>query len=531
MSLTIESQPDPFCIHRYSPIGCLDKDALVLNSSSEETLINRLDRVERLLGETETSYFLPSRQSGVNDMYLHIGCSAPLHLVQRSRVRLVWAILRLRHPLLASQVEMEDYDDIKFIHTIPDTADTVLSDADATLEYRSQSKDDLIYSYLNGPRTLSNQRLSYLVVAQQNASYPSKLTDSHFLICATHFLGDGMALHQFANDMFTLLGSTSTETDLLNLLYEGWSDRYLKSEHKFQLPSAMEDRFPPLPPNKWSRIISSIDFKESQRKLIGGHAFPRAVKAERRTVIHTISFDTQKTKQVLAKCKLHGVSISSALFSVCNVAWTRTKRTGLELPMMMYSALNMRPYLDSCAASDSYWFLAVGYFNVILPAFLPADGGDTSRTFWHRARLAKAQSARAAKNPMVISRSREMARERADRARGWAKEDDHPKVGKEHSEKVSPVPTATPTIPSSALLGLSLLGNLDGIYKHAKYPDIHLHTLTTGSRQRSGGMLMFAYTFVGKLWVSFGFDKNGFDEEIVSKFWDNVLVVMDEMFL
>lgn len=47
--------------------------------------------------------------------YLHLGCRAPTRLVNRERVRLVWTILRLRHPLLASTVKMHNYDDVRFV--------------------------------------------------------------------------------------------------------------------------------------------------------------------------------------------------------------------------------------------------------------------------------------------------------------------------------------------------------------------------------------------------------------------------------
>jgi len=77
-------------------------------------------------------------------------------------------------------------------------------------------------------------------------------------------------------------------------------------------------------------------------------------------------------------------------------------------------------------------------------------------------------------------------------------------------------------------MGLSLLGNLDGIYEHTRFPSIRLHTLTTGSRQRAGGMLLFGYTFAGKLWISFGYDENGFDEKVVQTFWQNVNDAVDE---
>ena len=41
-----------------------------------------------------------------------------MRLVVRPRVRAVWAILRMRHPLLASDVVMEDYEKIKFVYVV-----------------------------------------------------------------------------------------------------------------------------------------------------------------------------------------------------------------------------------------------------------------------------------------------------------------------------------------------------------------------------------------------------------------------------
>ena len=194
---------------------------------------------------------------------------------------------------------------------------------------------------------------------------------------------------------------------------------------------------------------------------------------------------------------------------------------------MMYSALNMRPYLlAEKALNESYWFLAVGYFNVVLPSFLPADA---AKTFWLRARAAKAQSTRAAKSPMLIPRARETARERGVRARQWAREDDG--VAPPPVSKPAAVPTSTstaPKVPSTALIGLSLLGNLDGMYKHAAFPATELHTLTTGSRQRHGAMLLFGYTFKSKLWISLGYDCNGFESDVVDRFWKEALDCVDE---
>ncbi|KAF7303295.1 putative 15-O-acetyltransferase Tri3 [Mycena kentingensis (nom. inval.)] len=496
------------------------------SGASDDTLVGSAAVFERQLGDTETSYFLPSRDAGVNDMYLHLGFNAPPALMDRDRVAQVWAILRMRHPLLASKVQMVNYDDIKFVYSPPQTPQSALDSANASLEYRRQGKDELIDEYLNGPRTLSNERLSYLILAQEKATQADNNFD--LLICATHFLGDGMALHQFANDFFSLLAD---QRDLDVILTDEWEKRCALGKNKDEtygnLPSSLESRLPAQQGGKLAQIARRIEFEKSQAKLIGGQSFPRGSGQERRTVVPTVSFPSDKTKTILQKCKTNGVSISAALFSICNYAWARTTSGGWELPMMMYSALNLRPLLTASAtANDTYWFLAIGYFNVVLPTFLPR-AQDQEKIFWHRARSAKNQSTYAAKNPMLVARSLEMARERGQRARAWGKEDDERALGIWKPAPAKPVEkSATEKAPCTCLIGLSLLGNLDGIYKHANVPSIKLHTLTTGSRQRRGGILLFGYTFAGKLWISLGYDENGFDET-VPRFWQNMLNAVD----
>lgn len=191
----------------------------------------------------------------------------------------------------------------------------------------------------------------------------------------------------------------------------------------------------------------------------------------------------------------------------------------------MYSALNIRPFLPP--APDSF-MLAVGYFNVILPSFLPKSL-DVISTFWARAKSAKLQSAKAARSPLVVSRSRRTGNQRAKAAQTWGKEDDEKARGvfKAPPPQIHVKP-GPPKTPSAALVGLSLMGNLDGIYRHANFPAITLHTQTGGTRQRHGGMLIFSYTFAGKLWITFQYDENGFEREVVEKFWKKCLDGVDE---
>ncbi|KAG8996935.1 hypothetical protein FRB93_000605 [Tulasnella sp. JGI-2019a] len=648
-----------------------------------------LSTYQRPLSDNELSYFLPSRADGVNDMYLHIGFRANRGLVTARRLALVWAILRGRHPLLASEVVMEQgmYDSARYSYTPPGSPHETLDAATEAVHMRGiQGKDALISSYLNGPRTLSNSELSALLVSSEPTLHADG-EEWNVLFCATHFIGDGMALHQTANDFFRLLAGsdsegaspsdffeeskTRSEEELLATLESEWIERWSSPktaekdgvaqgssvagvEGMQPIPAPTESRLPQ-PRGKMHAAAVKVDFKNSESRLIGGHAFPRAKdKSTRRTVVKTISFDSANTKAALKKCKSEKVTISSALFALCNLAWMRTMErqdlvvsSGPSLPMMMYSALNLRPYLGP-TDTTSYWFLSVGYFNVILPTFLSAS---TEASFWHRARSAKAQSAKCVKSPLLVCRSQEMAKERGKRAKTWAKQDDDeealqlaaegvqeaglkitvgqpqvlltpppspgkssrksassassgekskgkpnlfnkiakkarrsftslrrtmsfgklpmtppltPSTGSNRQSTYSTVsgvsapnspswtlfsPPSTPTIsttpppptspspnpvkvPSTALMGLSLLGNLDGTYAHASYSSgATLHTLTTGSRQRSGGMLLFGYTFAGKMWISLGWDVNAFSDGVVECFWDEVEKGVGEMLL
>lgn len=55
---------------------------------------------------------------------------------------------------------------------------------------------------------------------------PVETRQYELLICAMHFIGDGMALHQFANDFFTLLGSEKSTPELESQLESEWHERW-----------------------------------------------------------------------------------------------------------------------------------------------------------------------------------------------------------------------------------------------------------------------------------------------------------------
>ncbi|BGO96573.1 2-methylcitrate dehydratase [Rhodotorula toruloides ATCC 204091] len=530
-------------------------------------------RYKRRLGPTEVSYYLGSRgegiEGGVNDMYLHIGFKARSSLMHPDRLLEIWTELLRRHTLLASSVEFEDYHNIRFCYDPPATPLEARKKARSLMEIRvGEDAQSQISTYLNGPRTLSDQRLAYLLISTPESTFissdPSAEQEYDFFLFSTHFLGDGMALHATANEFFTLLAECSSIGTSAGDAGEEKEDSDASKQEidASKLAPAMESKI--MTKEKWGKMgwsAAKVEYANEQAKLVGGHAFPRARLGTRHTLVPTVSYPAEQTKRILSTCKLHGSTIAHAMFALSNIAYIRSAGTEKEdekLPVMLYSALNVRPFLKKETNPVDWYHIAIGYYNIILPSFVPSSISPAS-TFWHRCATVKSQTTRAVKTPFLASRTMLMALEREGRSIGWEREDDERRAReakkameglgisgvelsqeeevkeKEEEVKVEKVEEkdvkVRPKAPSTALMGLSMLGNLDGIYQHKEYDGIQLHSLTTGSRQRPGAILLFAYTFAGKLWISLGYDSNGFVKDAVEKWWDELLKGVDEFLL
>ncbi|ORY69307.1 hypothetical protein BCR35DRAFT_269770, partial [Leucosporidium creatinivorum] len=503
---------------------------------------------KRRLGPTEVSYYLGSRgegvESGVNDMYLHIGFKARASLMNPERLLDIWTELTSRHGLLAATVEYENVNEVRFCYEPPKNAAAARAKAKSLMEVRAgQDQKELLDSYLNGSRTLSDERLSYLVFSTPETSFlPADLEqeqeyDMH-LFC-THFLGDGMALHTTANELFTLLAAKPAEEGEPNIKKDGEEEEPAAFEVE-KLAQAMESKL--TTPEGWGRMAwagARVEFNRTQAKLVGGQAFPRAKLGERRTLVPTISYDSATTKKALSSCKSHSTTISHAIFALSNIAYIRSTTAGTgkgerdeRLPSMLYSALNLRPYLQS---GGDWYHIAIGYYNIILPSFLPSTI-SAAEAFWYRASVVRKQTSEVVKSKWMASRAKLMALERERRAVGFEREDERRRAPKVVVPEVNKVEEKVEekkkvVVPSTALMGLSMLGNLDGMYAHKNYHGLQLHTLTTGSRQRPGALLLFAYTFAGKLWLSLGYDSMGFQEGVIESWWTEMQKGVDEFLL
>ncbi len=243
--------------------------------------VGPVSHVERNLGETEASYYLPSREDGVNDMcvffwpslgrvlsvigiFISASTHHPSRLLaagffllglffvfstlccppeSRCTTTTIFDSCKLAHDLVPSLLPHIDlHFFLNLVTSVLNASRTYFTRPSKTWNSVHRQKTvghfdlltapgtnryeyiELIDSYLNGERTLSNNRLSYLVLSSRPASGSAEQTFD-LLICATHYVGDGMALHTFANQFLGLLGGPLTENELMSRLDQEYNNR------------------------------------------------------------------------------------------------------------------------------------------------------------------------------------------------------------------------------------------------------------------------------------------------------------------
>ncbi|KAJ7033156.1 hypothetical protein C8F04DRAFT_957949 [Mycena alexandri] len=454
---------------------------------------------QRPLGDSEYTLFLGSKQA-LGDMFLHLALRAPVTCFRPQRVQIAWSLIRHKNPLLMSKVvlDRDDPETAQFSFSPPLTSEAALQEAQTALRFSHETRDELISTYMDGPRILSDNYLSYLIVSERENISDNNASQYDLLMCAPHFIGDGTALHQSTHELLCLVTSAKSDDELAAELSTSrdWFDI---------LPLSMESRLS-TPSSALGRAACKINYLQTLSREIGGHTFSRIQRGPKRTILQEREFSEAQTATILANCKTNGVTVNHALTALCNIAWARCTSQPVELPIMLYTAANLRPHLAP-QSSDSYWFLALAYFTISLPAFQPTKKAG----MWLRARLAKAQMQQAVRSPLLPTRALLSAAGRARRT--------------PTSPSAFVPPPEHPELPgrpaaSAALLGISLIGDLDRTYVRAAYaPGVHLLTVATASRLKPGGLLLLGHSFGGRLVLQLCWDSMGFAEGGVERFW------------
>lgn len=71
---------------------------------------------------------------------------------------------------------------------------------------------------MNGPRTLSDDYLSYLVISTPTLQEDESECEYDLLMCAPHFMGDGTSLHLSTHELLALLASPLTDSEIQSQL-------------------------------------------------------------------------------------------------------------------------------------------------------------------------------------------------------------------------------------------------------------------------------------------------------------------------
>ncbi|KAJ7104438.1 hypothetical protein B0H15DRAFT_942423 [Mycena belliarum] len=512
--------------------------------------VSALPTYRRTLGANELSYFLPSRAYGLNDCFGRLLFRAPAGFVSPLRLHLVWAIMRLRSNLLACRIEMVPgcYDEAEFVYTPPASSSEALAEAEATSAlYNDITGPELIKDFLGGPRKLSSHKLSRLEIACHGQVAPG-VHEYHMVIMAHHSINEGLAIQKKFDLILQLLAGSSssggpvrTDTELAKLLDFEWRTRWSvpHPEAGVIIPAA-ETRLSSGPRSRFHEAAWRVDDQIVQRRSIGGHMFPRVKCPTTKPRIVQVKFDAAQTRLIAAKCKAARVTIQNAAFALCNFAWIRLcaahpeLKAPKELPMMMYTAISLQRHLPPLPSLMGPMSLALGYCNVVLPAFLPVDT-DARRMFWARSRAAQRQVFAYSHSPLLPLRAQVVGAARGARAKAFARQDDEADGTLPRRPATPRAPAAAPSgpppAPSIALLGTSHLGDITSIYHTDRYPSVELVDSIGGGRKAPGGMIFCTRTFLGRFNMFLVWDADGFRAGIMEEFWRNLVDGVHELLL
>lgn len=178
---------------------------------------------------------------GSNDSFATFSFSAQMSQVSHHHLAVAWAILRARHPVLASVGLVDAAGKVTFSYQPPFTTSGALADAETSLEHRQDSSaSDLVTSYLAGSRRVSRSHLSHLYFSTSSSvsttlskpltppisqldrrlsRSPSSDVDEllyTFLLCTPHYVADNATLGSLLQELVSLLTSTPSlcENDL-----------------------------------------------------------------------------------------------------------------------------------------------------------------------------------------------------------------------------------------------------------------------------------------------------------------------------
>lgn len=513
----------------------------------------------RPLGLLELGFYWDAVYNGVavtvNCFEVEVTAGLQGALFARANVEHAWLRLKQRYPLLGASVEERPSGQVEFV--LHERALSQLRPGEVNfLEHLHTAVDVARFreELHNGPTVLDNVLLARLWVGrQQNA--PRRW---HIFIPVVHYITDGMANATIVREMCQELALLSSEAKIQTTPLAARLQGVLPTETL--TPSSKAS----MPRKRWRFAIAKVIQGLRASKATGGHTLPTLPKPSSTPLSRTIRiyFTAAESRQIMAACRLLGITLGNALPVLSQLAFARVlyrlRHAGqitdaewdrrLRQPMHYTGPMNHRPYLERewyTGGGAAEVCIAISFYTLVLPALprpnspaLDTTGAPplaallTPARFRARAQMARAQTKALLAHPLLheLHALRLPIRNARTYAAALAWRAGH--------KQAAPAPNPTPAADSQQAgrfadlapcvfsNGGASLGDRDALMPEC-YPlappggapqwPVRLRLLSAAHdlRCRSGELYLGALTWRGRLQFFTAFDAHTYDAELV----------------
>lgn len=487
--------------------------------------------------------------------YVHQVILGRSSLLSQPRVRLAWAILLARHPLLAARIQARSYTQTSFLHASPTSIDLALARADQQLTYLPECQTDLVDAFLHGPRTLNADTSAVLVVRTLPRDGERLRTGERIyelLLCAAPYASTPSGLHAVMAELHALLRTRDLTSLLLHEL-----------AHPAPFPTALDAA----PLTSMQLAVGAVLYAHDCSGP-GGQAFPHNLGPSRHSSSEPLEreFDQRTSERIHARCREQGTEFVHVLVYLAAAAfgsqtYDRGTPTRIELPTPYTSPL---PSLSPTPSLSSDSSSVISEEEVSNPVLVSQFAPRCAETIWRKAAALTKREKREHTSLRQLAKFAAAAKaEVQDCIRSARREDESNPglglVGFSMPNRPAPVPecvedgSTSPTAgtfassgsmdacPSSSsasrqekrrrraspLLGIQNLGSLDALYA----PDIEglvdglqVRRMSTGKRR--SGVLLYYFEFGGRVTLSVSADE-GYE---LRRWWDELGDLIDDLF-
>jgi hypothetical protein len=303
-----------------------------------------------------------------------------------------WVYLKRRFPLLGARIEEQDGGDtVRFIvdeqHLCASLDDFLFIDVGTSTGVLESDVivDQHIDRHLNGPRLLSNNKLSTLTVLRcKNDGSPETI---HLFFHISHIISDGMSDFSLCTSYLETLSSRDQDPTRSSPDLEACLLKSISLEARMPLQQMTRPR------QHWRLAIARVLSDIRTRKQAGGQTLPHRMTSAT-PVTPAVSrqiqaeVDEAATGMILRRCRAQAVTFGDVLPVLGQVAMSRVlhrRRARGEIddaewahrlrqPAHMWGVVNLRPVLDQesrTTGGATGGYLCVSEFTSISLPFLP----------------------------------------------------------------------------------------------------------------------------------------------------------------